>query len=77
MKGIENLWHCLQAVRLETSGRGVWLHEAYFGERRTLLMKDVLEHMLNVLLRTRGNGDVIMGCLMINDVTHANINLLA
>lgn len=39
-----------KAVKLENNGRGLDLHEVYFGERRTLLVKNVLEDMLSVLL---------------------------
>lgn len=38
-----------KVVKLENNGRAFYLHEVYFGERRTLLVKDVLEDMLNVL----------------------------
>lgn len=47
MKDMKGVWHCLLAG---DNGRGVWLQEFYFGVRRTLFMKHVLEHMLNVLL---------------------------
>lgn len=55
MKGMDGVWHGLLAIKWENSDRGVWLHQIYFGER-TLLMMDVLEHMLNVLLHPWSNG---------------------
>ena len=39
-------------------------------------MKNVMEHVLNILLHPWGNGEIIMGCLSIADVKRANINLL-
>lgn len=46
-------------------------------EKERLLVKDVLEDLLNVLLHPWGNGEVIIGCLMISDAQCANISLLA